>query len=634
MGEEEVYAEVGRRGLLIPLAAFRARVGGEGPLRRILSALSVAEKVHAGRPRGMARTVRHAYIVDRDRAGGRVAETLCIPRLKGPPFLRARTRGGRPLLDGIREAPAGGTNAPLPLPREVPEARRAAEEPLYEYQEAAVDFLCGEDGPLGPRRVAEHQGVAYLQMDTGLGKSRVGLAVIARRGEPGLVVAPTDAIAQQWVDEAREIYPGLVAEIYRNPPKGSRRRPPGPVTHDLVVVIVNTFRDKTPDFMEGFGTVVLDEAHEYHSTHNCRALWLAQARAVLGLSATPVERPDGLDRYVLLHLGPFLTPADIPGFDAQAVSFRGEVRLVEYAGHPDHCETATTPAGTMSAILTTGNIIKDPHRMRLVAAEVERLCHLHETASPEECARLGLGPRPPEAATATHPVGEVRRHGVFVFAEHRAFLPALREALLERFEPNEVLAPELGPAPAPALAPAWAVSILRGGASRGAVGRARAAGAHVVLTTYGFSRRGVNLPDMTAIVEATSRRNGTRQILGRMLRRGSDESIVRQVVDIVDVRTGLRGQVADRRKIYREKGYPISKIAVSWEDYAAPGAPAGPGGPDSPDPEGDAPLADLPLDALMELALGVEGALPAGDGPEEPLDVDAILGIREPPAGE
>ena len=569
-----VYAEVGRRGLEIPLDLFRTRVGGEAPLRKILGALSVTEKVHPGRPRGMAPTTRRAYIIERAPPGGGPA-LLIVPRAKGAPLLRARTRAGLPFLDGVRAGVRAG--APLPEPRRLAEERCAAAEPLYEYQEAAVNYLC--DGPfggaaaalggdaaaaLGGVAAATLGGDAYLQMDTGLGKTRVGLAVIARRREPALIVVPTDAIAHQWVDECLELYPDMQVAVYHNPPKGSRRPPPSPLTHDVILIIVNTFRGKTPDFMEGFGTVILDEAHEFHSVHNCRALWLSQTRAVLGLSATPAERPDGLDRYVPLHLGAVILPAAIPGFDARAVNFRGEVRVLEYAGHPDYCETTVTPAGTMSAILTIGAVVKDRARLRLVAAEVERLYRLHETAGPAELLRLGLGPRPAAAATRAHPGGEVRRHGVFVFAEHREYLPALRAALLERLPPADVAAPELDK-----------VSILRGGVSRSAVGDARRARAHIVLTTYGFSRRGISLPDMTCIVEATPRRNGLRQILGRILRRGSDESILRQVVDIVDTRTGLRGQAADRRKVYVDKQYPITRESVSWEDYAPPRPPGG-----------------------------------------------------------
>ena len=606
LASDSVYAEVGRRGLIIPLGPFRARVGGAAPLRKILSALSVTERPHPGRPRGIGATTRQAYTIERVLG----AEMLLIPRIKGAALLRARTRAGRPLLDGVRPAPerlGGGEanpNAPLPPPCRIPAERLAAEEPLYDYQEAVVGFLCGAAGPFGPAAAGPWGGgAAYVQMDTGLGKSRVGLAFIARRGEAALIVVPTDALATQYLDEMAECYPALRAAVYHNPPKGSRRAAPGPRTHDVVVIIVNTFRDKPPEFLEGFGAVVLDEAHEYHSVHNSRALWLSQTRAVLGLSATPEERPDGLDLYVPLHLGAVVMPCTIPGFDVSAVSFRGEVRLVEYAGHPDHCETAVTAAGTMSAVLTIGAMCRDPARMRLVAAEVDRLCRLHETAGPAEQARLGLGPRPAAAASPRHPAGGVRRHGVFVFAEHRAFLPALRAALLERLPPSDILAPELdGP---PAAAP---ISVLRGGVAKTAVGSARRAGAHVVLTTYGFSRRGISLPDMTCIVAATPRRNGLRQILGRVLRRGSDESIVRQVVDIVDVRTGLRGQAADRRKVYNDKGYPISKVAASWEDYPAGRAPR-PAGDAAPSPEGalegiSDQLAGMSMDDLLTAALG------------------------------
>jgi hypothetical protein len=240
------------------------------------------------------------------------------------------------------------------------------------------------------------------------------------------------------------------------------------------------------------------------------------------------------------------------------VNFRGEVRIVEYTGHPDNCETATTPTGTMSAILTIGNIIKDTARQQLIASEAKRIYLLHENASETELLRLGLGPRPLSAATPTHPVNEIRRHGVFVFAEHREYLIELRNAIVQQFNDTEnpediIIAPEL--------------SMLRGGVSKKAVGNARKAKSHIVLTTYGFSRRGISLPDMTCIIAATPRRNGLRQILGRILRRGSDESIVRQIVDIVDVRTGLRSQNVDRRKIYKEKNYPITKVSASWENY-------------------------------------------------------------------
>lgn len=602
MSRPLLNAMIGRQGAVIPLAALRTRVGGDARLKKLLSALTITEKSLPGRPRGVASVTRRAYSLSRD--------ALTIPCIKALPLLRAKMIDAM-LAEPPSEAKLGtstkiGTNASLPLPRELAAACLVQEEPFYPYQEAAIEYLCGTTakgpGPLSPESVAAHTGVAYLEMQTGLGKSRVGAGVIARRREPALIVVPTSALAEQWLDEFQIVYPELTVAVYHNPPKNSRRVPPGPRTHDVVIIIINTFRDKTPEFMEGFGTVILDEAHEYCSVQNSRALWLAQTRAVLGLSATPSERPDGLDRYVHLHLGPVVYSKDIPNFDIGSVSFRGEVRLVEYTGHPDHCETATTPAGTMSAILTIGNINRDEARTRLIAAEIDRLAHLHETESPDELRRLGLGPRPEAAATPKHPAGEIRQHGVFVFAEHREYLLDLRKALLERVDASEILAPELEEKKtAKAGAARQPVTVLRGGVSKQAVPDARRAGAHIVLTTYGYSRRGISLPDMTALVRASPRRNGSTQINGRILRRGSDESILRQIVDIVDVTTGLRSQVSDRRKAYKAKGYPITKVHASWEDYPA-SEPAALPPPAEPAP---APtLTHMGNAALLAMALG------------------------------
>ncbi len=587
-----IVALAGRRGLAVPLEAFKARLGGQQAFRRMLGAFEVVEEVRPGRPRGMGRAVRKAYKIDRG------AGLFIIPRLKGPPFLRPRA----PIIDIIIPGPDA-----LPEPRTFEAAVREPAAPLYDYQEAVVDHLLGPGGPLSAERVASCQGTAYLEMGPGLGKTRLGLALIAARGEPALVVVPTEAIGAQWVDECRALFPGLRVGFYHNPTARSARAPPGPATHDVIVVIINTFREKDPDWMEGYGTVVLDEAHEYHSPHNGKALWLAQTRAVLGLSATPRDRPDGLDRYVTYHLGAPIRTEDIPRFDVSAVNFRAEVREIVYGGHPDHCETVTTPLGVMSAVLTVDSVLDDPHRLRLVAAEAARLYHLHRTAGPEQLAAWGLGPRPAEAATPDLPAGGIRRHGVLVFAELRKYLPALRAALLAHVPPEDLDTPELdgeGGDQKPAGAAAPPISTLMGGVPQNAVSCARGAGAHVVLTTYGYSRRGISLTAMTSVILASSRRNGMRQILGRVFRRGSDESIVRQIVDIVDSRTGLRGQATDRRKLYAERGYPVTRLAVEWSDLAAddPAADVGvvAGAPEAPDEQA---LADMPAAELLALCL-------------------------------
>lgn len=531
------------RGLRIRIAPLMERLGGRRGYQRFLAALTVTEKPQPGRPKATARARRTAHRQE--------GAYLCVPRVKAPILLGKvleRVSHDPEFAEALRIT--GGI-------REIPSEDWEPAQSFYGYQEAAANFICDFGGALGP---VGGSGFAYMQMGTGMGKSRFGMAVAARGRGPVFVVVPTKAIRLQWMDEFKEVFPALNVAAYDNPPKKSKKVAPTAETHDIVVGIFNTVRAKDPGFFGGYATLILDEAHELHSPVNNNILWLAQeVPRVLGLSATPDDRTDGLDRIVNHFLGaPICAEKDIPGFDIADVNFRGRVREVEYKGHPDHCETALSVAGTVSAIETIGNIIKDPARLCLVAAEVERLFRLHETEGAAGLQEFGLGARPAEAASDNYPEGENRTHGIFVFAEHREYLPALREALLERFAPEDVEAPEIDE-----VAPV----VLRGGATRSEIHDAH--NARIVLTTYGYSRRGVSIVEMTAIVLATPRRHGMRQILGRVTRRGSDESILRAVIDIKDVRTALKSQNTERRKIYKEKEYPIYRVQADHETYTS-----------------------------------------------------------------
>lgn len=536
------------RGLQIKIAPLMERLGGRRGYQRFLSALTVTEKPQPGHPKTFARARRTAY--------RQVKGHLYVPRVKAPILV------GK-VLSQITHDPefARATRISSGV-REIPPEKWEPAQSFYSYQEAAADYVCDIGGALAP---VGGTGSAYMQMETGMGKSRFGMAVAARGRGPVFVVVPTDAIRRQWIEEFKEVFPALEIAAYVNPPKKSKKVAPTAATHDVAVGIFNTVRAKEPGFFAGYATVILDEAHELHSPVNNKILWLVQeAPRVLGLSATPDDRADGLDLIVNHFLGtPICAAKDIPNFDIADVNFRGRVREVEYKGDPDHCETALSAAGTVSAIETIGNVIQDPARLSLVAAEVERLFRLHETEGEAGLRDFGLGARPAEAATDKYPEGGNRTHGIFVFAEHRDYLPALREALLERFAPEDVDVPEMDE-----VAPV----VLRGGATHGEIHDAH--NARIVLTTYGYSRRGVSIVDMTAIILATPRRHGMRQILGRVTRRGSDESILRIVVDIKDVRTALKSQNTERRKVYKEKEYPIYRVKTDYETYATRGATA------------------------------------------------------------
>jgi len=454
-----------------------------------------------------------------------------------------------------------------------------SEKILYPYQEAAVDFLYN--------KAIEQYGVLYLQMDTGLGKSRVGCAFIAKIQKRGLIIVPTKAIAEQWKIEFLEMYPNLNVNIYKNSDEGKLSKKQIMESADVDIIIINTFRDKKTDFISKYSVIILDEAHEYHSTCNLNALWLSQTQYILGLSATPLERPDGLDKYITLHLGDVIYPKDIPHFDVSGVNFQANVKIIEYEGADPYCETILTPSGTISSIMTINNILNDPYRLKLVVNEILILNNIHLTAD-------GV-----EHGLIRDDLEEPKKHGIFVFVETRDFIIKLKEALIAEMDESEIYAPEIenpkdtlpttldeaflkglemtdepptsmGMTDEPQTSnTATPISILRGGVTKEDFENTKKCKSHIVLTTYGYSRRGISLPDMTALILVSPRRNGSTQIIGRILRRNSDEKIIRQIVDIVDIHTILKSQVNERLKTYREKfgKNNIKKVKKTWNDF-------------------------------------------------------------------
>lgn len=468
-------------GLYIPYDKFLIRCGGKQNVKKILNSLTAIEKISYGKPKGSAIIVRHGYMYKNDQ--------IVLPRIKSSVFLKHK------IIDSISD------NNDYTY-REC--ILNEITMPLYDYQQEILNYLLKKYND-------SSQKICYLQMDTGLGKTRVGCALVNELKCPALIVVPTIAIGYQWIDEFIELYPIMKTGFYHNNCKI------GPDKYDIVVIVVNTFCKKEPNFVNGYGIIIYDEAHEYYTLCNSKVLWLAQTKYVLGLSATPLDRPDELDKYVTFHLGNPVLAKDISNISS--VKFTAKVKCINY--HSDQCENIITNKGTMSSILTIGKLIQDPDRIKLIINEIRRLY--------------------------------IEGHGIFVFAEHRDFLNILKQHLLDLSVSTET---DLNDSDA---------SIFKGGIHNSVVQNAKVMSkikSHVILTTYGYSRRGISLTEMTALIMATPRRNGIKQIIGRILRRGSDESIVRNIIDIVDIRCNLRSQYFDRKKIYTQKGYSIETIKV------------------------------------------------------------------------
>jgi superfamily II DNA or RNA helicase len=359
-------------------------------------------------------------------------------------------------------------------------------------------------------------GECLLQMDTGLGKTRVGCGLIGKIAMPTLVIVPSKHIAKQWVNEVNVSLPSVSVELYQN------KKNQSPQDVDVLVAVVNTARGKEKEFYSQFGLVIMDEVHEYISTRNKNVLWLSSVcRYVLGLTATP-DTGNGLLRFIEGHLGPTIYSKNIEGFEVVAKKFMVKVEVIKYIGHEDYLAPVISGAGTVCVMSTIAKIIQDPDRMDLIVTSLRRLYD--------------------------------NNHNVLLFAEHRDFLNNIAAAIKPHFAASDICIEE-------------DTSILRGGATDEII--AAAGTKRIILTTYSYSRRGVSYNHLTALLLATSRRNGLEQVIGRITRYASDETIVRSIIDINDASTVLKSQLKDREAIYNSRGYPIRysrRVAVYNSD--------------------------------------------------------------------
>ena len=60
---------------------------------------------------------------------------------------------------------------------------------------------------------------------------------------------------------------------------------------------------------------------------------------MLGLSATPEEREDNLDKITLWNIGPILDAKTIEGYTEKDIPFKGCVTCVKYYGPQEYTKT-------------------------------------------------------------------------------------------------------------------------------------------------------------------------------------------------------------------------------------------------------------------------------------------------------
>lgn len=353
-----------------------------------------------------------------------------------------------------------------------------------------------------------------LNLAAGQGKTFLAAGLIEKLQRKTLVICHNKTIMRQWMKVLKQSYPNnKIAHFY-----GEKKE-----DGDIVVGIINSLLLQPKEYFYNFGYVIFDEVHEYVAKNRKKIYSLASSTYMLGLSATPNERCDGLDIVNTWNCGPILIAKDLDGYTEDNIPFKGEVKMIKYVGHPEYTKIITNKTlEIVSFSQMISQMCEDPYRIHLIIKTIYEL--------------------------------RQKNMYVLVFADRRNYLEKIREEL-DRFHIINDILDDVN------------INAKRvvGGSSAEDVEYAEIH-SNVILSTYQYFGTGKSIPKLDAIILCTPRKRKSKQFIGRIFRIGGNYSIVRQIIDIVDWSNVLKSSWYLRKKFYNEMEYPITESKVKYEE--------------------------------------------------------------------
>lgn len=459
---------------------------------------------------------------------------------------------------------------------------------LFENQKCLIDYLMTK--VYTPQRIAAGTATSVINLRAGLGKTFVAAGMISAIGMRTLYIVAKCPLAEQAQkdlqgvlsvdlpdeDQSNIDHPQkITVKIYT----GSKRK----IT-DVTICVINTALKQNGDFFSQFGLVIMDEVQDFCSEDRRKIFKSASAPCVLVMSATTEDRTDGM--HIIFHrefsmtgdgtrdlllkykecatdynllvpvrvtenanttalrIDNIIRADQIPGFAYDGVIFTGKVTSIQYTGPKSFTRAEAHPStGRLFTPWLNDQFVNDPYRMRIV------LEHLRELYNKKILTKNEDG------------VEETKHHCIYVFCEnvqplHR--LSKLFSTIGPVFVPELLVKDDNKDAETPKT-----IRMFTGGCKPDDI-KSITTTARIILTTYGYSSTGISIPRMTAMIFMTPRKSGLIQILARILRRDGDQTIPRDIIDIVDVCTPIKGQANQRQLAYDFYGFEVIKKKELW----------------------------------------------------------------------
>jgi superfamily II DNA or RNA helicase len=376
-----------------------------------------------------------------------------------------------------------------------------------------------------------------LNLQAGHGKSFIGMALMGHLKCRTLIVAHNTTKLNEWVEILGQYLEGVtIGEYY-----GKKK-----IYGDIMVGIIHSLAmdeikmnkyNSMREFYDSFDFIIFDECHEYVSQSRRKIYDICQTPYMLGLSATPDERStDSLDKVTRLNCGSILVAENLSGYTLDDIPFKGEVTCVRYAAPPEFSiQYVNEKLDINSVPLLIAQICSDPYRLELVTELVLEQYN--------------------------------KKLNILVFADRRSYLEEIRQKLGST---ESYILDDLGDDAFTAVKKLENImdkTIRLVGGSSAKDMQLAISSKTIIFTTYQFMGTGVSIPALNSVILATPRKSKSKQYINRIFRLGSDYSITREIIDIVDTKVSLNSQWSDRKKYYDSQSYEIKTRKVSYKNY-------------------------------------------------------------------
>lgn len=360
------------------------------------------------------------------------------------------------------------------------------------------------------KHIKSGTAVCYLVADAGTGKTHTGLEIVKHISGRTLILVTRLAIGKQWCAAAEDFLPNRPVIMFNEYTVKKRLE----IVNSSAIIIATpsaALRFVNADWAL-YSLVIFDEVQQFCAPQ-WQCLLSAPVLRLLGLTATPSERPDTMDRVAYWRLGRPVHAKRLPGYDLHEVKFMGQVTFVPYTN--PILKKKLTNANTYIARI--GVLTIDTPRSLMIATNVIKLLN-----TPYKCIKNNTTSSPlmPGVVPEKHLnvlVFTERREGVIILVQAIASMMNSTNGLFGVWDENNC-SHVLG---------------LKGGATELDIQQALS-GARVIVTTYSYSSVGVSFNHMNAMVLDSCRKAHFYQILRRIMRARSDTSIIRQYIHIID----------------------------------------------------------------------------------------------------